>query len=541
MEKFKNNRKGITLIALIITIIVLLILAGMSIRALTVDNSILKKAANSKESIEIEEEKELIALSVVHSMKKNKLGNIDEEGLQNGLDMNFGEDGAIAIKDGDNYLVVVEESGRIHNVSGDGKVEPEGKIEIDPKAGDITKGGVSKGTSALPYEISCIEDLVAFSKAIGNNEISRSCYAIVTKDLDFKSIFSYGDYKKTYSYDSGKNAYVEDENSTTRLMELCTTGQGFIPIDHFSGMFDGKKNTIRNMYIEKTGNAGLFGVRDANKTNTISNITITGEITSTDGSAAGILATNSNHNLSIINCHNEAKITAYTNAGGIIGNGGGFWVAMQECSNTADIKARSQLAGLIGIGSGSLKNCYNTGSVTLSGYYNTTNAAIGGLVGKSQSTITMTNCYNTGPVKGIHNYANVGGMVGLVYGTVTANNSYNIGNITKSGIHRGSSTFGASSANNCYNLGELIGDSGYEFGASTVVDRSYYSSTVSNGNARPIEGLIDISDKSLSEFVELLNSYRKETTDGEGNTVQVWPSGWKTWKAGENGYPVFDE
>ena len=39
----KNNKKGITLIALVITIIVLLILAGVSISMLTGDNSLLGK------------------------------------------------------------------------------------------------------------------------------------------------------------------------------------------------------------------------------------------------------------------------------------------------------------------------------------------------------------------------------------------------------------------------------------------------------------------------------------------------------------------
>ena len=44
MEKLKNNRQGITLIALVITIIVLLILAGVSIAMLTGDNGIITQA-----------------------------------------------------------------------------------------------------------------------------------------------------------------------------------------------------------------------------------------------------------------------------------------------------------------------------------------------------------------------------------------------------------------------------------------------------------------------------------------------------------------
>ena len=43
-----TNNKGITLIALVITIIVLLILAGVSIAMLTGQNGILTQARNSK-------------------------------------------------------------------------------------------------------------------------------------------------------------------------------------------------------------------------------------------------------------------------------------------------------------------------------------------------------------------------------------------------------------------------------------------------------------------------------------------------------------
>ena len=45
---FKKSMKGITLIALVITIIVLLILAGVSIATLTGENGILTRAQEAK-------------------------------------------------------------------------------------------------------------------------------------------------------------------------------------------------------------------------------------------------------------------------------------------------------------------------------------------------------------------------------------------------------------------------------------------------------------------------------------------------------------
>lgn len=47
LKKLKSNR-AITLIALVVTIIVLLILAGVTVATLTVDNRIINKSRRSK-------------------------------------------------------------------------------------------------------------------------------------------------------------------------------------------------------------------------------------------------------------------------------------------------------------------------------------------------------------------------------------------------------------------------------------------------------------------------------------------------------------
>ena len=62
-EKIKNEI-GITLIALVITIIVLLILAGVSISALSGDNGIITQAVNTKKLSEVSTEKEAIGIIV---------------------------------------------------------------------------------------------------------------------------------------------------------------------------------------------------------------------------------------------------------------------------------------------------------------------------------------------------------------------------------------------------------------------------------------------------------------------------------------------
>ena len=66
--KFKTKEeKGITLIALVITIIVLLILAGVTIATLTGDNGILTQADNAKTRNDEATAKEQINLAVMGS------------------------------------------------------------------------------------------------------------------------------------------------------------------------------------------------------------------------------------------------------------------------------------------------------------------------------------------------------------------------------------------------------------------------------------------------------------------------------------------
>ena len=84
-QKLKEN-KGITLIALVITIIVLLILAGVSIAMLTGENGILTQAQKSQTQTEIGEEKEQIALAYNGAKAENDGGDVDAEDLNR----NFG-------------------------------------------------------------------------------------------------------------------------------------------------------------------------------------------------------------------------------------------------------------------------------------------------------------------------------------------------------------------------------------------------------------------------------------------------------------------
>ena len=86
---FRKENRGITLIALVVTIIVLLILAGITIATLTGDNGILTKANEAKEQTEIGKEKEIVQLAVAAVTTDSNV--IEKDSLQNELNRTVGD------------------------------------------------------------------------------------------------------------------------------------------------------------------------------------------------------------------------------------------------------------------------------------------------------------------------------------------------------------------------------------------------------------------------------------------------------------------
>ncbi len=78
----RNKNNGITLIALVITIIVLLILAGVAIATLTGDNGILTKAVQAKENTEKSAEEEARKLKILENMGTYNTGKTVEEAIE---------------------------------------------------------------------------------------------------------------------------------------------------------------------------------------------------------------------------------------------------------------------------------------------------------------------------------------------------------------------------------------------------------------------------------------------------------------------------
>ena len=125
----RNTQKGITLVALVVTIVVLLILASITIGAVSGEGGLIGNANEAKEKTEIANEKEVVDRAVVQAMGKNKRGNLVRSELQDELDKITGEgETEVTIDEIDyGYFVKFLDSGRIYKVSRDGDVEYLGK------------------------------------------------------------------------------------------------------------------------------------------------------------------------------------------------------------------------------------------------------------------------------------------------------------------------------------------------------------------------------------------------------------------------------
>ena len=154
-EKISNMR-GITLIALVITIIVLLILAGITIAALSGNNGILINTTKSKEETEIANEKEQIEIASASSVATSTRGDITKEDMENNLVVKQGNNATVK-DEGENLRIKFKDSGREYIVNKDsGEVSKEDinqsddNISVGEKAEFDTTINGEKGTYNNP-------------------------------------------------------------------------------------------------------------------------------------------------------------------------------------------------------------------------------------------------------------------------------------------------------------------------------------------------------------------------------------------------------
>ena len=136
--KFKNA-KGITLIALVITIIVLLILAGVTIATLTGDNGILGKANDAKTQTEQAKEDENLKIAIAGSYGTDGKLNLKD------LKDNLTNQGIDYDKNNTGFPLEVTINGENKKIDANGNVT----VKLESVADSKTKGTVFKDTTTL--------------------------------------------------------------------------------------------------------------------------------------------------------------------------------------------------------------------------------------------------------------------------------------------------------------------------------------------------------------------------------------------------------
>ena len=242
-------------------------------------------------------------------------------------------------------------------------------------------------------------------------------------------------------------------------------------IRSYSGTFDGKGHTIKNLSIDRSAqNVGLFGYVYGG---TIRNLTVSGSV----------------------------KGSGHT--GGIAGlaNGGTFENCANLCEVQGDSTAGGTTGGIIGFAYHGdtliVRDCYNVGNIT--------GRHAGGIIGQCNNMLeTIRNCYNVGKVTGT---ANAGAIIGIYY----SKNIYNCYYLEGSVIRKGNGDKASSPK------------TATEFADGTV--RELLKAGERDNNANPWADeckYLDAAGKTLPVFNGQGDAHNHQSSDWKHNETEHW-------------------
>ena len=216
-----KKNKGITLVALIVTIVLLIIIAGVAINVALGENGIFTKSKQAADTYRNAAANEIAELGKAYNIIAELTGE-DSEGSETIV-----------------YPTVVDEN--------------PGVLEV------------GSGDESDTYYINCVEDLVGFAHDVNSSANLYSGKVVkLNCNLDIQNSNSYSNPNTKYISDS--YGYTSNASGTAIKDILTdTTGLGFVPIGIaggnalFAGTFDGNNKVINNLYIKASSYGGLFG------------------------------------------------------------------------------------------------------------------------------------------------------------------------------------------------------------------------------------------------------------------------------------------
>ncbi len=375
----RKNDKGITLLALVITIIVLLILVGVTISTITGDDGTIVNASKAKFRTEIKDIEEKIELEEINH--------------NNGEDFQFGTlKDLIGREDAYNEILYME----------DGKlVYIEDKVS-DKQAKWLEEMGISAKQNIIPIYTGEQFKKIGTGEEIKIEEAGGEIYQF---NID-----------SHYVLQNDINLNCSEENQWVPI-----GGEGASSASNpFKGILDGKNYRIKGIYINSEEQyKALFNYNSG----TIQNLILDDGYIKGINFIAGITTVN-NTSGRIINCINQVEIYTTGNYnGGIVANNSGI---IESCQNKAYLELNANSGGICGRNqsNGIVRKCFNTSEILLKDF------TIGGIVGENGGTVEK--CYNLANILAPNGYARYskGGIVGSNKGTIKR--CYNLGTVTGS-------------------------------------------------------------------------------------------------------------
>ena len=214
-EKIKMKNKGITMISLVVTIVLLLIISGVTIGLVTENNGIFTKALESRKTAEIGAEKEKLQMAVIQTMQDSEELKIEKEKLKQNIIMNIGQNEIELKDDEDGYLVKIIKTNRYYNIN------KNGEITFAGDASEIEKN---------------MENMVLGDNLMDSAELVRNTYISADNGKEVACAgWDSTDYINIGNY---KNILIASDNSAF--------------LNKYNALYDENKETIRTMYIQKS-------------------------------------------------------------------------------------------------------------------------------------------------------------------------------------------------------------------------------------------------------------------------------------------------
>lgn len=166
-----KGNKGITLVALVVTIVVLLILAGISLNLVLGENGIITRAQQAKNTMTVATEKDQISLSLTEWESTTKT---EKTTFEKFMKEKFGKDNVETVTE--NEVRVTMESGNRYGVKTDGTITSTKGVSINKSSLTLE---LQKGTTVTETLIASLSEITG--EVTWNNSDNTTATISTTK------------------------------------------------------------------------------------------------------------------------------------------------------------------------------------------------------------------------------------------------------------------------------------------------------------------------------------------------------------------------